>query len=235
MNDDKNEAGGVPDHAIQHKKLPRWRRRLNAQKLKSPGRRRFLLQGAGLLAAGTLSGIAGRRVHVARAHASLAPLRPPSASADDETFQAKCIRCGLCGIVCENGCIRFYGLDENEKGPMTPFLDPRARSCTLCMRCTQVCPSGALTPIEATLDAAAASVDMGVARVDPDLCLSYLGRVCGYCHDACPLPNRAIRLVPPASPVVIEEGCVGCGRCVEYCPQTPTAISIIPSQERHHE
>ena len=67
---------------------------------------------------------------------------------------------------------------------------------------------------------------MGVAVVDPDLCLSYLGRVCGYCRDACPLPGKAIRLIPPATPVVLPQGCTGCGRCVEYCPQSPTAITV---------
>ena len=67
---------------------------------------------------------------------------------------------------------------------------------------------------------------MATAAVDPDRCLSYLGRVCGYCHDACPLPTKAIVLVPPAKPVVIIKGCVGCGRCVEYCPQVPTAIDL---------
>ena len=64
------------------------------------------------------------------------PLRPPTASHDDAEFQQRCIRCGLCGTVCENGCIRFFGLDEAEHGSMTPYIDPRRRSCTLCMRCT---------------------------------------------------------------------------------------------------
>ena len=61
--------------------------------------------------------------------------------------------------------------------------------------------------------------------VDADRCISYQGRVCGYCHDACPFPERALKLVPPAKPVVLD-GCVGCGRCVELCPQFPTAIDI---------
>lgn len=109
---------------------------------------------------------------------------------------------------------------------MTPYLDVRRRACTLCMRCTQICPSGALRDVKDSLDVIAEQVHMGVAEVDPDRCLSYLGRVCGVCHDACPLSGRAIRLTPPARPVVIEAGCVGCGRCVEECPQTPLAISV---------
>jgi ferredoxin len=156
-------------------------------------------------------------------------VRPPSASHDDAAFRRQCIRCGECGTVCENGCIRFFGLDETEHGAGTPYLDVRRRSCTLCMRCTDVCPTGALTKIEDDLDVIAQLVDMGRARVERDLCISYQGRLCGYCHDACPLPGKAIRLAPPALPVIMDD-CVGCGRCVELCPQTPGALSIVPSE-----
>ena len=95
------------------------------------------------------------------------------------------------------------------------------------MRCTNICPTGALRPVADSLETIAGAVDMGTAVVDPDRCLSYLGRICGYCHDACPLPNTAIRLTPPGKPVVLEDGCVGCGRCVEMCPQVPTAIDVL--------
>ena len=154
-----------------------------------------------------------------------APLRPPGASMNDEAFLAKCIRCGLCGTVCENGCIRFSTADDFERGPRAPYLDVRWRSCTLCMRCTNVCPTGALTPIAAALPEVKTRVKIGRAVVDPEHCISYLGRLCGYCHDACPIPQEAIRLTPPALPVVLD-GCVGCGRCVELCPQNPTAIRV---------
>jgi ferredoxin len=189
-------------------------------------RRRFLLGGAIslLLGGGLLARLLGPgQPRLARGRL---PIRPPSADPVDATFRAACIGCGLCGSVCENGCIRFFGLDEWQRGAFTPYLDLRRRSCTLCMRCTQVCPTDALTPVADDAEAIAARVSMGVAVVDPDLCLSYLGRVCGYCHDACPYPERAIRLVPPAKPAVVESGCVGCGRCVELCPQFPTAIDV---------
>lgn len=155
------------------------------------------------------------------------PVRPPGAVDDELAFQAACVHCGLCGEVCDNGCIRFFGLDAADHGPLTPYLDVRRRSCTLCMKCTNVCPSGALRAIPREAEAIKQHVRMGVAEVDPELCISYLGRACGYCHDACPLPQHAIKLIPPATPVVIVEGCVGCGRCVELCPQTPTAISVV--------
>ena len=189
-------------------------------------RRRFLLQGGALAAAGVAAGAVGVRESAERSSASAAPpLRPPGALASDAAFRQACIRCGLCGTVCENGCIRFTALDEPRHGALTPYLATRVRSCTLCMRCNQVCPTDALSPIDEDLETIAREVRVGKAVVDPEHCLSYLGRICGYCHDACPLPGVSIRLAPRAMPVVLDE-CVGCGRCEELCPQLPTAIHV---------
>lgn len=221
-----------PSKRHKAKTLGRQRRKVHRHR-KIPSRRRFLVQGTGMLAGG-LGMLAWLRRDDGFSLESpySAPVRPPTASHDDAEFRAKCIRCGLCGTVCENGCIRFFGLDEHNHGALTPYLDVRRRSCTLCMRCTDICPTGALTKVEDDFEAIAANVDMGKAIVERDACLSYLGRVCGYCHDACPLPGKAISLTPPARPVV-HDACVGCGRCVEFCPQNPTAISIVPAGSYH--
>jgi len=209
------------------------RRRKRLRKLKVlprrpvASRRRFVVLGVTFLAAG--AALSGRLLRAGARVLELPdrkPIRPPTAALDDGRFQSACIRCGLCGTVCENGCIRTFGVDEDRWGALTPYLDIRRRSCTLCMRCTNICPTGALTPVEDRLEVIVEQVDMGTAVVDPDRCLSYLGRVCGYCYDACPLPGDAIVLTPPASPVVIADACVGCGRCVELCPQSPTAIDV---------
>ncbi len=197
-----------------------------------PSRRRFVGQGLAFLGASWvagkgLGGGGAHRAEVGCGETERQPIRPPTAHHSDDRFRDACIRCGLCGIVCENGCIRFFGAGEDKHGILTPYLDLRRRSCTLCMRCTNVCPTGALRPVEDNLETIAGTVDMGTAVVDPDRCLSYLGRICGYCHDACPLPGTAILLTPPGKPVVLEDGCVGCGRCVEMCPQVPTAIDVL--------
>ena len=208
-----------------------WRRRFWRRRYARPAgltsRRGFLAAGAAMAAAGL--GLLVRRMWPAirPGQGDHPPIRPPTADRDDAVFRAACIGCGLCGTVCENGCIRFFGAGDTRWGALTPYLDLRQRSCTLCMRCTQICPTSALRAVPRELETIASTIDMGVAVVDPDRCLSFLGRICGYCHDACPFPSRAIKLAPPGKPIVIADGCVGCGRCVELCPQRPTAIDVV--------
>ena len=218
---------GSNEKKARTRKLPRTvRRRIARTARHVQSRRLFLLQGVALLGSGGV--LASRMAAAAPPQAGridIAPVRPPTASEDDAVFQDRCIRCGLCGTVCENGCIRYFGLHQSSHGALTPYLDVRRRSCTLCMRCTQICPTDALHPVEDHVEAIKSTVRMGVAVVDPDRCISYQGRICGYCHDACPYPGEAIRLVSQGRPEVLD-GCVGCGRCVELCPQYPTAIDI---------
>ncbi len=148
---------------------------------------------------------------------------PPTADPDD--FYARCIRCFRCGEVCTAGCIAFHPPWAGRRAG-APYIEPRLAACNVCMECTQVCPSGALTRIEDDdHDAILAEVRMGRAHVDHALCLSFQGRVCGECRDACPYPGVAIRLGPRAEPEVLD-ACVGCGRCEERCPAVPAAIRV---------
>ena len=209
-------------------KLRRQRRKFHRPRRPVTSRRKFLLLGAAMTGTG-LMGMQLAKNLLPSSISNQTPIRPPSADKNDKIFQEKCIRCGLCGTVCENGCIRFFGFDQAQHGALSPYIDVRSRSCTLCMRCTEICPTDALTAIADNDTAIVDKVRMGKAVVERELCLSYLGRVCGYCHDACPLPNVAIKLTPPALPVV-QDACVGCGRCVECCPQYPTAISVVRNE-----
>ncbi len=159
-------------------------------------------------------------------------VRPPGAKSEME-FLKECIRCRACANVCQAGCIRFFSFAENKRLAGTPYLNTRIRSCNLCMNCTQVCPSGALSPIKRDLEEISEKVKMGTAVVLETNCLSYNGRICGICHDACPLKGSAITLALRAKPVVHEDYCIGCGRCEERCPQTPTAIYVVPREEHY--
>lgn len=187
--------------------------------------RRIFLKGS--LVAGAFAffgGFAGRLKTRARAY-----LRPPGAL-DEERFAARCLRCFLCGEICPNKCIKFAGIDGGLVNLATPYIKPREQGCILCMKCTHICPTGALEPIEDDIDEIVDHVRMGRAVVDKTICYSYNNRVCGFCYEACPLPDVALRLEIPARPVVTDK-CVGCGLCEKICVQVPQAIRVIPAAE----
>jgi MauM/NapG family ferredoxin protein len=158
-------------------------------------------------------------------------LRPPGALAES-AFLSACIRCGHCSAVCPRRCIMTHSISDGPGLAGVPYIDPRRRACNLCMKCQPVCPTGALQEIPADKSVVAKSVSMGVAVIEKSLCISFLGRMCGLCRDACPYPGEAIKLEPWARPVIIDDHCVGCGLCAEICPQQPSAIVIDPNRRR---
>jgi MauM/NapG family ferredoxin protein len=174
---------------------------------------------------------AAGRVTPSRSTPSGVKLRPPGALEEDE-FKSKCVRCFKCGEVCQNGCIEFHGLDQGLANAFTPYIHARSRGCTACMKCTQVCPSGALTPIELDDDAILASVDMGTARLNREMCYSFADpapRTCGVCYRACPFPGKAMTIGLYEQPTVHPDQCIGCGLCEQACVHLPQAIRVIPS------
>ena len=110
----------------------------------------------------------------------------------------------------------------------TPYIIPRDQACILCMKCGEVCPTDAIKKIEPEIGSILEKVQMGKARVDENLCLSFQGKTCGVCYRACPLPDIAIRVGMLEQPHVLA-GCVGCGLCERSCIQLPHAIRITPN------
>jgi formate hydrogenlyase subunit 6/NADH:ubiquinone oxidoreductase subunit I len=97
-----------------------------------------------------------------------------------------------------------------------------------CNACTQVCPSGALQPLE--LPDKRKHI-IGEALVDATLCLLTLGKKdCNVCERACPF--EAISIVWDenayvAYPAINARKCNGCGACEVVCPTSiPKAIRV---------
>ena len=145
--------------------------------------------------------------------------RPPGAG-DEEHVVGSCIRCARCVEVCPYQAIRLAPITAL-RAYGTPFINPGATPCYLCMRCPTVCPTTTLSEVEAS-DAA-----MGRARVVRETCYSWTGTVCNQCYRNCPLAETAIELDDLLQPVVLD-GCVGCGVCLHVCPTEPRSIEITP-------
>ena len=186
-------------------------------------------------------------------------IRPPGAAAE-AGFLAGCIRCYRCQDACTPGAISFF-TEGDGAHYHTPYVDPAVKACTLCMKCTQVCPTGVLAPLAVH---ERARVDMATIELREDMCLSHKAKrirdeqammidrgqdpteatatverrgPCGECYTFCPLRRHAIQLEPGAflAPVVFKEHCVGCGMCEEICRvmvRGEPAIRVVPTRGR---
>ena len=179
---------------------------------------------------------------VAGSGGSEAGLRPPGAI-DEEAFLSRCIRCFRCGDACPNRAIVALsartGADfSRAPGPSeagTPVIFPRRQACMLCqgvpgeeLLCTAACPTGALEVVKKTSADILATVRMGTARIDANLCYSWNDASCGVCARACPFEGLALKVGLFERPTIDPDYCVGCGLCERACIRYPQAVVVVP-------
>jgi ferredoxin-type protein NapG len=150
------------------------------------------------------------------------PLRPPGMM-HELMLVNTCTKCGLCVQECPAHAIKPLGADWG-KAAGTPYIDARKQPCVLCtgLRCTHVCPSGALIPVYVNRD-----VVMGTAVVDEQRCLTWTGQACDKCMKQCPAPG-AIVAGDDGRIRIDADTCVGCGLCEHVCPTEPQSIRVAP-------
>lgn len=151
-------------------------------------------------------------------------LRLPGALAPDAAFLEACTGCGDCLPACPSDSIFTI---ETSDGATLPAINPSRKPCYLCstLPCVAACPEGALVSPETV-----SKVRLGLARVDPRRCVTFLGHSCDLCLRACPYPDQAIMMVG-GRPLVSSSSCTGCGLCEYACPESPKAITVLA--ERH--
>ena len=203
------------------------------------GRRSFLLATA--LAA--TAAMAQEKKHVDGGLAELVgkkaperqtPVVPPGAQSL-RNIQTRCTGCQLCVSECPNGVLR-PGTDLMHL--FQPVMDFDRGYCRPeCTRCSEVCPTGAIKPVDAVEKS---SIQTGHAVVSASHCLSAIGETeCGNCARHC--PAGAIEMVPidpsddlsPSVPAVNESACIGCGACEYLCPVRPLSAIHVEGHEVH--
>jgi MauM/NapG family ferredoxin protein len=185
--------------------------------------RRQVLAAAGL----SLTGVALVGVEPITQRQPATLIRPPGATLTE--FSALCARCGACIRACPTQGLQPSLFEGGLQNVFTPRLVSRLGYCSFaCNACGQVCPTGAIPPLEL---AAKQNTPIGLASVDRDRCLPWAHNIaCIVCEEACPIETKAIQLEEAEAvnvhgetvilqrPSVVKELCIGCGICEYQCP-----------------
>ena len=162
------------------------------------------------------------------------PLTPPG-SISASNMRRHCTACQLCVAQCPNDVLRP---SSDLKTLMQPTMSYERGFCRPeCTRCSEVCPAGAILPIDV---AQKTSIQVGHAVWVHDNCVVLTDGVeCGNCARHC--PSEAIMMTPsdpnddesPMVPAVDRSRCIGCGACEYVCPARPFSAIYVEGNDVH--
>ena len=164
------------------------------------------------------------------------PLTPPG-SLSAQNMARRCTGCQLCVSDCPNEVLR-------PSSDLMKFMQPtmsfeRGYCRPECTRCSEVCPTGAIRPIDKVQKSA---TQIGHAVWIKKNCIPLTDGVsCGNCARHC--PTGAIEMVPsdpeddasPYVPAVNEAVCIGCGACENLCPSRPYPAIYVEGHDVQRE
>lgn len=208
----------------------------------SPSRRHFLL-GLTMLSASAATAQQKKKVDggLAEIEDKIAPERTtsltPPGSLSAQNMARHCTGCQLCVSQCPNNVLRPSASLLTMMQPMMSY--ERGFCRPECVRCSQVCPTGAIKPISREEKTA---IQAGHAVWIRKNCVPVTdGKECGNCARHC--PSGAIMMMPldenddssPMIPSVNEARCIGCGACEYVCPARPFSAIYVEGHEQHRE
>jgi ferredoxin len=164
------------------------------------------------------------------------PLTPPG-SLSAQNMATRCTGCQLCVSECPNDVLRP---STDLMHLMQPVMSYERGHCRPeCTRCSEVCPAGAIKPIDREEKS---SIQIGHAVWIKKNCVPITDGVeCGNCARHCPV--GAIEMIPldendeesPTVPAVNEAVCIGCGACEYVCPARPYSAIYVEGHEVHRK
>jgi ferredoxin len=161
------------------------------------------------------------------------PISPPG-SISVEQFSNRCTACHLCISSCPTQVLFPSFLEYGIAGIFQPKMNYAASYCNFdCVICSQVCPTGAILPIDTVKKK---QVQIGKVRfVKEDCVVVSKKKDCGACSEHC--PTKAVKMVPYEQKLVVpevnDELCVGCGACEHACPVQPRKAIYVKSNLVH--
>lgn len=162
------------------------------------------------------------------------PVTPPGSLSAAHMAQ-HCTACQLCVTTCPNNVLRPSSNLSTFMQPTSSF--ERGFCRPECVKCSEVCPTGAISPITR---AEKTAIQAGHAVWIKKNCVPLTDeRECGNCARHCPV--GAITMVPLDEndetslhvPAVNEARCIGCGACEHVCPASPLSAIIVEGHEVH--
>ncbi len=160
----------------------------------------------------------------------------PAGGVGHKHFAERCVGCQLCVTLCPNNVLR-------PSSSLLSFMQPEASFevgyCRPeCTKCSEVCPTGAILPIDRDTKA---STRIGCAVLIRENCVIVTDKVeCNSCATHC--PSGAIQMVEATDtekygtrkiPTVTESRCIGCGACENLCPARPFSAIYVEGFKHH--
>jgi ferredoxin-type protein NapF len=153
-------------------------------------------------------------------------LRPPGAL-PEPLYLATCVRCGECVKSCVTNTLQPDGWTRGLSGLWVPRHQMRLAGCEqFCNVCGQVCPTGAIRPLDLEEKRYA---KLGTAVILKEKCIAWeQDKLCLVCDECCPYNAIVFKtLEGRPRPVVMEDRCNGCGWCEHKCPVDGAAAIVV--------